>query len=78
MAQLVVEIPDGVTPEEALVDFAVSLYARDRITYADALRMCGLGVWDFQQEMAKRGVGYGYELEDVERDVEAAKAVGLW
>lgn len=58
-----------VSPSEFLIDLAVYLYDKERLTIGQAKKLAGLTQIDFQNEMAKRDVYFKYDLEDLEKDL---------
>lgn len=61
------------TPTELLIDLAVYLYDKERLTMGQAKKLAGLTQIDFQQELAKRAVFIKYDVEDFEQDLETLK-----
>jgi predicted HTH domain antitoxin len=75
------EIPEdilrtaGMTEKDCLAEFAVHLYANRRISFAQAIRLCGLKRAEFEQELARRDVAL-YTVDDLHEDVETLKGMG--
>jgi predicted HTH domain antitoxin len=75
------EIPEdilqaaGVTQKDCLAELAVHFYANRRISFAQALRLCGLSRAEFERELGRRDIAL-YSLEDLREDVETLKHMG--
>ncbi len=57
------------TEKDCLVELGVRLYADQRITFGEALRLSGLTRIDFERELARRQVSL-YSVDDLHEDVE--------
>lgn len=55
--------------EEFLVDLAVYLYDKERLSMGQAKKLAGLTQLEFQKEMSKRDVYLKYDIEDLEEDL---------
>ena len=62
-------------PQEMLIDFACFLYAKERLSAAQARKFAGIGRLAFQQELAKRKIELHYSAADVAIDVTSANRV---
>jgi len=62
-----------ITAEELLIEMAVHLYDRGRLSMGQARNLAGLDQLSFQKEMAKRDVYIKYDIEDLETDLENLK-----
>ncbi len=77
---MTINIPDEVlksaelTAGEFLIDVAVYLYDKERLSFGQARKLSGLDVLGFQKALADRNVFLKYGVEDMERDV---KNLGL-
>ncbi len=60
-------------PEELLIDLAVYLYDKERMTMGQAKRLAKISQIEFQKEMSKRGVYIKYDVEDFEEDLVTLK-----
>ena len=75
------EIPEdilqaaGMTESDCLAELAVHLYADRRVSFAQALRLCGLKRAEFEKELARRDIAL-YTLDDLHEDVETLKDLG--
>lgn len=63
-----------INPEELLIDLAVYLYDKERLSIGQARRLAGLDLISFQHAMAKRDVFLHYDVEDLLADL---KNLGL-
>jgi predicted HTH domain antitoxin len=64
----------NISPKELLIELAVYLYDKRRLSMGQAKKLAGLDQITFQQEMAKRGVYLNYGVEEFEEDM---KTLGL-
>ncbi|MBK9015631.1 MAG: UPF0175 family protein [Saprospiraceae bacterium] len=64
----------NLSPKELLVDFAIFLYEKGKLSMGQAKKLSGLGQLSFQAEMAKRGVYLNYGVEAFEEDL---KTLGI-
>jgi predicted HTH domain antitoxin len=65
----------GLTERDCLIELAVQLYAQQRITIAQALRLSRLNRLDFEKELAQRDISL-YSVDDLNHDVAALKELG--
>jgi predicted HTH domain antitoxin len=76
-----IELPDdimkssGLTEEDCLIELGVRLYADQRISLAQALRVSGLARVEFEKQLARRDRSL-YTVDDLREDVETLKALG--
>jgi predicted HTH domain antitoxin len=82
---MTITIPDpiaqeaGLDEKEALKEFALALYAQERISPSQVRRMCGINVFEFADWVKERGLPvHTFTVEDFEHDVETLKKLGLW
>ena len=54
---------------ELLIEVAVYLYDKERLSMGQAKRLAGLNQIAFQKELAKRNVYIKLDVEDLERDL---------
>lgn len=75
-------IPDNIitqsnmTPSELMLEFAVFLYQRERLSLAQAARLAGLGRIEFQQALTGRNIPLNFGIDDLQQElntVEEAK-----
>ena len=70
-----VVIPDTVlqaarlSKQELLLEIAAMLYAREKLTLAQASHLCGMGRYAFQHLLASRGQEIHFDEEDLELDL---------
>ena len=64
------QVPAYASPEDVKVDFAVWLYERERLTLAQAARLCGRTRLQFQKKLKERGVHLHYSVDDIQVDVQ--------
>ncbi len=57
------------TPSELLIEIAVHLYDREKLSMGQAKKLAGLTQIVFQRELAKRDVCIKYDIEDFETDL---------
>ena len=68
-------IPEGVllsakiTAEDLLIELAVYLYDRNRLSIGQAKNLVQMDLISFQKELAKRDVYIKYDIEDLEEDL---------
>jgi len=58
------------TPNQLLLELAVFLYAKEKLSMGKARKLVGLDLIAFQKELAKRDVYIHYDIEDFRKDVE--------
>lgn len=72
---MIVEIPDqiikqsGLSSKEILLKVALILFEEERLTLGQASKLAGLHQFEFQKELAARGIPVHYGEEDFERDL---------
>ena len=59
------------TPADLLIDLAVYLYDKERLSMGQAKKLACLTQVAFQREMADRGVLIKYDLTDLKQDLDA-------
>ena len=64
----------NINPKELLVDFAVYLYDKGKLSMGQAKKLAGLDQLTFQREMEKRGVYLNYGVNELEEDL---KTLGI-
>ena len=57
-------------PSELLVEIAVHLYDKEKLSIGQAKKLAGLTQIEFQKEMSKRGVLIKYDVEDFAKDMD--------
>lgn len=61
------------TPEQALVELAVHLYADNKLSFGKARELANLSVWEFRQILGSRRIPAHYGLEDLEQDAKTVE-----
>ena len=64
----------NLSSKELLIDFAIFLYEKGRLSMGQAKKLSGLDQLSFQAEMANRGVYLNYGVEAFEEDL---KTLGI-
>ncbi len=64
-----------IPPAQLLIDLAVYLYDKEKLTMGQAKKLAQLTQIQFQKEMAKREVTIKYDVEDFEQDLETLKKI---
>lgn len=73
-------IPDDIlrkakiTEKDFLIDIAVYLYDKKRLSIGQAKRLAGLNQLEFQKALADRGVYLNYDVEEFHKDL---KTLGI-
>jgi predicted HTH domain antitoxin len=73
---MVITIPDEtlsavkISASELLIDIAVYLYDKERLSLGQARKLAGLDVISFQKELAKNGVYLKYTIDDLNTDIQ--------
>ena len=63
------------TEKDCLIELGVRLYADQRITFGEALRLSGLDRTHFEGELARRDPSL-YSVDDLHEDVETLRELG--
>ena len=77
-----VEIPQDIldsarlTPQDVMVEMAVSLYVQRRLSIGKARELAGMSLWEFRQLLASRHISPHYEHEDLQEDVNTLRELG--
>ena len=66
----------GISSSDLMIDFAVYLYDKEKISMGQAKKLAGLTQIEFQKEMSSRGVYIKYDIDDLERDLDTLKNLG--
>lgn len=64
------------TPEQALLDFAIGLYTDGRVTMGRAAAVAGVSQSDFQRELGRREISVHYSPEDLHKDLDTLASLG--
>ncbi len=79
---LMLEIPREIplvtrmTAAELKQELAFALYAQGKISFGKARELAGLTVWQFQNQMAARGLPLHYDREEFAEDVATLREIG--
>ena len=65
----------NMTSSELLLEFAVFLYQREKLTLAQAARLAGLSRIEFQQALAARKIPLNFGVEDLKQELETIEQV---
>jgi predicted HTH domain antitoxin len=64
-----------ISPAELMIDIAVYLYDKEKLSMGQAKKLAGLTQIEFQKELSKNGVLIKYDIEDFEKDLENLKTL---
>lgn len=64
------------SPSELMIDIAVYLYDKEKLTIGQAKKLANLTQIEFQKEISKRGVFIKYDVEDFEKDLQTLNTLG--
>jgi len=73
---MIITIPDErikaaqISASELLLDIAVYLYDKERLSLGQARKLAGLDIVSFQRAVAERNVFIKYNLDDLNRDIQ--------
>ena len=76
---MTIELPDvkigsqPLTSEQARLDFAVGLYSGGHASLGRAAMVAAVPKVIFMEELARRGVGMHYTMEDLRHDIQMAE-----
>lgn len=76
-------IPDDIlrasnmTEEELKLEIAILLYQQGKISSGKVRAWTGITVFEFQHELALRGLDINYDVEDFQSDVRTLQSMGL-
>lgn len=65
-----------ISPSELIIDLAIYLYDKEKISMGQAKKLAGLTQVEFQKEMSKRGVLIKYDIGDLEKDLDTLNEIG--
>lgn len=78
---MTITIPDNIaqlshlSESDILIELAVYLYEKKRLSIGKARKLAGLDLISFQKELAKRNVYIHFEISDLENDIENLKSL---
>lgn len=65
------------THEELLLEIAVMLFQREKLTLGQAARLAGLSQHRFQMVLASRDISIHYDVDEYRADVETIESLRL-
>lgn len=65
----------GLSESELLVELAVVLYERDKLTLGRAARLAGMDRWAFNDLLAEREIPMHYDLKEWKQDLETIRSL---
>ncbi len=70
---LSLKIPEGEVTERLQIELAIRLYQKGILGFGKARELAKLKKWQFQEILAKEGIALNYDVEELEKDLEAIK-----
>jgi predicted HTH domain antitoxin len=67
----------GMSESELLLEIAVLLFQKEKLTLAQAGRLAGASRMEFQKMLASRGIPIHYGVEDFKDDLKTLHDVGI-
>jgi predicted HTH domain antitoxin len=67
----------GLSESELLVELAVLLYERDKLTLGHAARLAGMDKWAFNDLLAEREIPMHYDLKEWEQDLATIRGFAI-
>ncbi len=64
------------TRAELKQELALALFAQNKISFGKARELAGLTVWQFQNELGRRGIPPHYDAEEFAEDVATLRELG--
>lgn len=65
------------TDKELLLEIAVMLFQKEKLTLGQAARLAELPQYQFQLLLSSRGISIHYDVEDYKEDLETLKRLNL-
>ncbi len=62
-----------ISPKKLLVEVAVLLYEKGKLSVGQAKKLCGLNQIAFQKELKNRGVFLNYGMKEFEEDIKTLR-----
>lgn len=62
---------------ELMLEIAILLFSKDRLTLGQARSLAGVSQLEFQRELGTRQIALHYDIPEFEKDVESLRKVGL-
>lgn len=66
-------LPPAEQKQQLCIELAVSLYARDILSFGKARELAGLDKYEFGRLLGRRGIPRHYEAEDLQNDLSYAR-----
>ncbi len=66
-----------ITPDEAKIELAVTLYAQGRLSIGKARELAGMSLWEFRQLLGSRKIEPHYGLEDLNNDTDIVNKMDI-
>lgn len=66
----------NMTEQEMVVELAIALYQREKVTIEQASRLAGMDRIEFQRELANRDLYLTLDVDDLEQDIATLRALG--
>jgi predicted HTH domain antitoxin len=79
---MTLSIPDeiiqatGMSEDDLLLELAVLLFQKERLTLAQASRLVGMPRLRFQQLLASRQIPIHYDVDELEADIRTLRSLG--
>jgi len=67
----------GMSGGELLLEVAVLLFQREKVTLAQASKLAGISRMELQKELASRGIPIHYGIGEFREDLETLHEVGI-
>ena len=67
----------GMSESELLLELAVFLFQREKMTLAQASKLAGLSRMELQKELASRGIPIHYGIGEFHDDLETLRQAGI-
>ena len=67
----------GMSESELLLEIAVLLFEREKLTLAQASRLAGISRVEFQKLLASRKIPVHYEIDDFKDDLKNLRDAGI-
>jgi predicted HTH domain antitoxin len=64
------------TPAELKQELALALFAQGKLSFGKARELAGLTVWQFQNELGRRGLAPHYDIEEFAEDLATLRELG--
>ena len=68
-----IRLPPSEQKEQLLLELALSLYARELLSFGKARELCALSQYEFGRLLGKRGIPRHYDADDLQDDLTYAR-----